>query len=54
MRRVQWISFGPGAELMDLDIEFWSSVRVKGWLKLSVFSELYFMFFSSWIQIELN
>ena len=30
LRRVEWISFGPGAELLDLDNEFWSLVRVKG------------------------
>ena len=57
-RRVQWISSGisSGAELLDLDIEFWSSVTVKGWLKLSVLSEVNFMLFfflfdSDWVKL---
>ena len=30
LRRVEWISSGQEVELLDLDIEFWSSVSVKG------------------------
>ena len=48
-----WISCGPGTELLDLDIKFWSLVRVKDWLYLS--GEVNFiMFFSSLSWIDLN
>ena len=30
--KVLWISFGQVVELLDFDIEFWSSIRMKGWL----------------------